>query len=254
MPILTIYSVVVTQSIASITLVDEPFDYPDGNLVGNGTWTAYSGLGNGPVLVSSSQISLAHSSSSSAREDALVQYTAQMEGVITATFSFSVSDDTKIGFNTFNNYNPNPSYFAGFKTGTSSSTSSLSSLLYIIDAGSTPSDTADFRIGIRSQTTAGSIIPGTLDLLYDTTYDVTLSYDFATGQSSATLGGETITTTTPTSSSPTLDGFFFRQGTSLNNESFTVDSLTIVNIPEPTVALLGSLGTLALLRRRRHLA
>ena len=41
------------------TLLTEPFSYPDGNLVGNGSWTAHSALGLAPIQVNAGKAQLA---------------------------------------------------------------------------------------------------------------------------------------------------------------------------------------------------
>src|SRR2546427_3453217 len=54
---LTIITCVIAGAQASIIL-SEDFPYPNGNLVGNGTWLAHNGAGTNPVQVSDNKVKI----------------------------------------------------------------------------------------------------------------------------------------------------------------------------------------------------
>ncbi len=249
-----------TPALAVTTVFEETFDYPDGNLDGQGTWTAYSSAGTRPVQVSSGAAIVDHGGTG---EDIVGTFALQTSGVISATFDFSVSSDYDIGtylsaftgnltsVTTASQFD----YFAGFKYGTESSTNSYFSTLALVY----PSDgtEGDFRIRISSDRFYSDATIATANLLFDTVYQVTLTYDFDTGYATATIGSETITSGDATSLTQNaenagIDGVFFRQDDNSWDETITVDNLVVTtSVPEPSATLLGALGSLALLRRRR---
>lgn len=83
----------------------------------------------------------------------------------------------------------------------------------------------------------------------------TVSLDFGTDSAGETYridGGGNISFTSSPQNAPLADPTSFTIGAGTSGDSrFVVNGLTVAVIPEPSTALLGALGFLALLRRRR---
>ena len=210
---------------SSANLVDENFNRPDGSLVGTaptpgpgGVWASHSGT-LGDLLLSSGQALVQHGVPS---EDAHTLFADQSIGILSAMFDITVNDDTIIG-------GTDSEYFAHFML---EGTFDFRSRLDVVPA----TGSGDYTLGISTGSgTAEAIFP--TDLSYGATVNVTLSFDFAAGLASVTVGGTTITSTTAYPGE-TLNAFSLRQSDSSNNESTLVDNLVV--IPEPaSIGLLG---------------
>lgn len=232
--ILTITSfAALVVSAKAATVASDDFTYPDGNLAGQGGWTVHSGDGGTDVLVSSNAAVLVHGGGS--REDVNLGFAAQTTGVFTAIFDLSVTDDNPITGTDFE-------YFAHFgDTGTFDFTARVD-----IQA---PTGSGDYTVGIATFSSTAETT-STVDLDFGTVYSAELEFDFSTGLASFTIGGNTITSTT-VGAGVQISNFNLRQSNSSSDETITVDNLVIDYVPEPSVALLGGLGLLGLLRRRR---
>jgi hypothetical protein len=76
-----------------------------------------------------------------------------------------------------------------------------------------------------------------------------MTWNLDTRQSTLSIDGGSSVVDTDAASAVTVTSFAFRQASGIG--TMTVDNLSVSYIPEPTAALLGSLGLLGLLRRRR---
>ena len=229
-----VFAAMFAASVANAaTLVSEDFSYADGDLVGNGGWTNHSGS-ESFIQVASGEAVLSHGGGS--REDAGVTFTEVTSGVLSATFDLTVSDDvTPLGGTDFE-------YFAHFM---SEGGFNFRSRLDV----QSPNDAADgdYTLGLSTTSSTADIALGT-DFSFGSTIAVTLTYDFSTGQSSLTVGSETVTSPS-VSVEAGLDRFALRQSNSTADETITVDNLVItgdvVAIPEPSSVALVMLGAVA---------
>ncbi len=143
-------------------------------------------------------------------------------------------------------------YFLHFGDG---GTSSFNARTYI------RSTTGGFQMALG--TGSGTPTYGTTVLTFGTAYNILVRYDFVSGLTNDT-GALFINPTTEDGSGDTayvaattigndatiIGSVNLRQGGSTASAGVTIDSITF-SIPEPSTALLGALGVLAILRRRR---
>lgn len=229
--------VATTAATAQITvLVDDDFTYPDGALTDNANWTRHQG--NQQVIqVSSGSISVQQTNGNP--EDVNLQFTPQNAAILTATFDMSVSDNTRIGGGDYE-------YFAHFMNSGGSETALLDIVPSITASG-------DFSIGIATNSSTAEAVLAA-DLSYNTTYTVTLSFDFGSGIASAVVQGKGTISSTTAATGLTLDQLALRQANSSNDELITIYNLTVASVPEPSVfAFLGGLlglGWMSVRRRR----
>jgi hypothetical protein len=218
-------------------LTSDTFTYPDGNLVGNGGWTAHSGAGVVPVQVVSGRAVL--SQGTLTREDVNTPFSAIGAGqAVYASFLFSNSG----GAGTV--------YFAHLQ----STATTFRARVFI----TAPTAGGDYTVGFSDTSTLGPVW-GT-DLVFGTEYLAIIAYEFDTGASRLWIDpvSEASTNlavagigTTP------LNAFSLRQanptvGTSMQ----TIDNLIVATsfaevIPSPGGLALLTLGGLIATRRRR---
>ena len=222
----------------------DTFTYPNGNLVGNDSWTAHSGAGNVPVQVVNGTIQVAQGAGS--REDvnkaitpisAGQTYYSGFDLTVTGTAGTAVTD----------------TYFTHFLSGTSTFRDRV-----FVTAGTG----GDYTLGISD---AGSAPDTKLtnNLTFGTTYRVVASYSFDTGAiglyfNPTAASAPSLTGTGAVGTA--IDSYAFRQ--SSGNTTQTIDNLRIgttladaitggTSTPEPaSIGLLGLAG-LTLGRRRR---
>jgi len=225
------------SSINAQISINEPFTYSDGNLVGNGGWSAHSGAGSSAVQVSSGAIVIDHGSGS--REDVGLTFTEATSSVLSAQFDLTVNDDAAITGTDFE-------YFAHFM---SEGSFNFTSRLDVVAANTGGND---YTLGLATTSSTAEATYAT-DLTFGETYSIVLSYNFATGLSSLTVdGGATISSTSVVFQGG-LDRFALRQSDSSSDETITVDNLVITGVPESgTFALLAGLSTLTFVMLRRR--
>ncbi|MBM4129429.1 hypothetical protein FJ250_00145 [bacterium] len=147
---------------ASMLLVEQ-FNYPNGNLVGNGGWTAHNAGGSAPIQLLDGQAILSQGSGS--REDANVPFPARGAADVTyAAFKVKVPSAATLGAG---------DYFAHFR----SATFLYPARVYI----AAPSGGGDFRFGL-STTSSGTtpIVYWPTGLGFNQEYLVVTSYNAAT--------------------------------------------------------------------------
>ncbi len=213
----------------STVLVDEQFSHMDGPLVGltpqpgpGGAWAAHSGAGNKPIQVSTGSISLDQSGGSG-------------EDVKTTFAPMAAGDKLYAGFDVMlpsgQTVNPdaNGLYFAHFALGTSS----FQARIFVV----APSASGDFGIALDGSTsTPSNTWP--VDLDFDTTYRVIVSYEFDTGITRLWLDAtaetdpylEDLTGTTLQA----IDSFAFRQ-TNDYTGSQVIDNLLVSDVFDESV-------------------
>lgn len=229
-------SAVVTGSCFSANgaLLIENFDYANGSIVGapGSPWLNNTGTA-GQSDVTSNALNIVGTET----EDIVAPLSSTVTvGIVTATFdvNFSVLPSTT------------GAYFAHFVT--PAPTNGFSGRVW--SARPTGTATGAFRLGIANTTGTANFI--TVDLATATTYTLKLSIDLATDIASlAIFNGVSLlgsASGTDTVSNVSIGRFGFRQAS--NEGTLRVDNLSVV--PEPDIAaLLGGLGILGLLRRRR---
>jgi PEP-CTERM motif len=221
---------------------NEEFDYSDGALttVSGGLWTAHSGAGSTPVMVSSETISLVHGSGS--RED-VSRTTGSVMGAGDkwyAAFDVSVTGGS------------DTTYFAHFIEGSTI----FESRVFV----TAPAGGGNYAIGLSNTGTVTSTWAS--DFTFGDTHRIVVSYDYDTHVSNLWVDPVNEASTSITVNNGFTDeiaGFAFRQsaGTSVQ----VIDNLAVATsfnealagVPEPaTLSLLGLAGlALAGVARRR---
>lgn len=227
--IVSLFFVGVGCANAAIVLTDN-FTYADGAITSasGSPWVNHSGT-VGQANVASNALAL--TSSESEDISALLSGQPYTSGFLSATFDvrFTVLPTATGG------------YFAHFKDSTTGFRSRLTSFTTGATAGS-------FRLGISND--GGVTVPVAVDLSLNTVYTVVMTWDFATNRSSLSINGGTAVTDTDAATAVAVTAFAFRQVTGIGTS--TVDNLSVNYVPEPGAALIGSIGMLGLLRRRRY--
>lgn len=203
---------IITYTSFSQILVTETFDYPDGNLIGNGTWTAHSGAGSTPIQVASGKILITHGAGS--REDVNIPFTEQTSGTIYASFDFSINDPGSSIAGT------DYEYFAHF------SSTNFNARMDIVS----PTSSGDFSVGISSASSTAEAIWST-DLTYNTTYKVVIRYNIDNGKATLWINPSLETDTSIEGSTlgagTSISDFVFRQSNSTSDETIIIDNLKV---------------------------
>ena len=238
---LAILATLVGSASASV-IVSEDFSYSDGSLTTNAAWNTISGT-TGDLLVSSGQAIVQHGIPS---EDANTVFTAQTSGTVYFSLDFLVQD---LGAPYSGS---DAEYFTHFTAG-----ASHVARLYV----ATPSGSGDFTVGIANSSSS-AVASWATDLSFDTVYLAVVAYDIDNNATSLWIDpsseGDTSIDSVSGTASLTISKVGLRQSDSSQNETITVDNLVVatifdevIGVPEPTSLLLGALGLLGLLRRRR---
>lgn len=223
----------VTAHAQSTTIFTDTFTYANGPLttVSNGLWTTTSGTA-GEVDVANNAVNITGTET----EDVAAPIGGQTytTGTLTATFTvnFSVLPTTAAG-----------TYFSHFRdAGTG--------FRGRIFAQTTGAAAGSFRLAISNTTNTAAQIP--TDLALNTTYTLTLSLNVATGGSTLAVNGGTAVAATDATTAVGISTYAFRQAT--GEGTLVADNLVVAYVPEPATYayMLGGLGVLALVVRRRR--
>lgn len=215
-------------------LINETISYPDGNLAGNGGWTAHSGAGNLPVQVIDGRARLVQPLSGSA-EDLNVGFAP-----------LSAGGTYYAGFDVVNMGSSNSVYFAHFLVGSST----FRARTFI-----TADPTSDFTFGLSdtaavNQTWGSGFEFGSVNRLI-------ISYDFDSGESR--LWVNALDVSDPSlmvigTAGTAIEGFALRQATGGSTQyidNVIVASSFAAAVPAPGTAALMLGGMLIVGRRRR---
>lgn len=233
-------------------LITEGFDYPDGGITAGsgGTWANTSGTGTF-VQIQNGQVANLTAGSGS-REDVNRSFgTSLTGGLVFAGFDLSISTPPAQG--------AGGDYFLHF---TDSNASNFRGRVFVFgpaQAGGT------FRLGLENDSASTAILSG--DLAANATHRIIVGYDLDTKTSrlwvnSTDPANPTLSDTTAATSSANLGRIGLRQGGAATYSGLSVDNLIVAAafadttsfapIPEPSAAVLLSLGAgLFALRRRR---
>jgi hypothetical protein len=225
-----------STSMATILMQDN-FDYPNGNLASEDSWTAYSGIGQTPVQVSNATITLYQGSGS--REDVSKPLGVAMH---TGDKFFAAIDVTV----TSNNANV---YFAFFRDNGTGFTART--------GVTTPTATGDFTFALFSgNSTTPIVTTGLGDFMYGQRYRVVTAYDYTSGTTDLWVNpvNESSSKIEIVAYPATaIKNYAFRQATGSTSVQ-TIDNLVVGTsfsevVPEPATMFLLAIGGLALLRR-----
>lgn len=215
--------------------------YSDGALIGQDSWVLTNSTAN-PLNVADAAGTGTVTLTTSGQDVRRAFTPAQTVGSVYLTVEFTVASAQATG-----------DYFVHL--GVDNSTTLFYARTYIRSEGT------GFVMALG--TSSGPPTYGTTVLDFNTSYTMLARYDFVPGTGNDTgalfinpsdpLGvGDTayVAATTIGTDASTISAVGLRQGNSSNAAGVTIDSITVA-IPEPTTALLGALGVLGLLRRRR---
>jgi predicted extracellular nuclease len=201
----------VTGVAGATVLVEDAFNYADGNLVGNGGWLGHSGSGSF-IQVSSGQAVIAHGSGS--RQDANLGFADQTSGTLYAGFDFSVDPDAFSGSDF--------EYFAHFKDNGTNFRSRVDLIA--------PTGAGDFSVGFANSSSTHQVSWAS-DLDFDTSYRAVMSFDLDADKGSLWIDPASATSAsisdTSVSVTSMLNAFALRQSDSSADETVRIDNLTI---------------------------
>ena len=236
----TAFCVCVAEATTLFTTDFNSPTYSNGGLIGQDSWVLTSSTAN-PITVANSATDGTVTLVTSGQDVRRAFTPAQTSGSVYMTVEFTVGSAQATG-----------DYFVHLGDNT---TSNFFARTYIRSSG------AGFVMALG--TSSGTVTYGTTVLNLNTAYTLLARYDFVPGLLNDTgalfinpsnpLGeGDTayVAATTTGADATTINSVSLRQGTAGNAPGVTIDSITVA-IPEPAAGLLGGLGFVALLRRRR---
>lgn len=230
--------IVAGTSASAALLINEPFDYPNGNLVPNGGWANHSGTGS-LVQVNGGSISLNQGSGSREDVNRTTGTTLAAGESIFAAFDLTVpSGATDV-------------YFAHFME----TNTLFNSRTYT----AAPTSGGDYTVGVSDSNTLTAKWP--TDLSFNTTYRVVIKFDFDSGDSTLWVNPSSEASASVVHNggfnSP-ITAFGFRQA----GGSFVqvIDNLNVATsfdealtgIPEPATLSLFGIGLIGMLACRRR--
>ncbi len=225
-----------TASSIAAPLVSDAFNYPDGNLIGNGAWAAHSGAGNSPVQVSGGTIVLNQGSGS--REDVNLG-----AGAILGN-----GETWYAGFDMKNSGGSASVYFAHFIQGTSG----FDARVFI----TAPTSGGNYTVGFSSSSTIAAT--WATDLTFGEWNRIIISYSRGTGEARLWINPISQASTNLMYISPfantAMEGIAFRQAA--GDSSQMIDNVNLGTtfddvVPAPGPAALMVLGGMTILRRHR---
>ncbi|MEP7027526.1 MAG: hypothetical protein ABI960_02920 [Candidatus Eisenbacteria bacterium] len=151
----------VASTSSAAVLVNEPFTYPDGNLVGNGGWTAHSAAGLMPIQVVSGEAVLDQGSGS--REDANVSFSVGQSATAKTYVCFDLTVPPSI--------TGSADYFAHFRN----------SATFVYPARIYVRPTANTWSVALSASSGGATQFWPSELNYNQKYKIVAAYDASTG-------------------------------------------------------------------------
>lgn len=223
----------VSCGFATVLMSDNFDSYSNGNLVGQGSWSAHSGAGNAPVQVVDGTVKLITQSTSAEDVNKSLGATMGTEDVWYAGFDLMVGSAST-----------GKDYFAHFLQGTSN---------FAARVGVSMGTGGKFAFGLLGTTTYPEQLTG-YDYDVEQLYRVITSYNFSTGLCTMWIDGNQILTHQWYTGNANT-AYAFRQGSS-GALRLTVDNLIVATsydevVPEPaTMLLLGLGGILSLVRRK----
>ncbi len=205
----------VAGSASAAVIITDDFSYPDGSLVGNGTWYNHSGNA-GDLLVANGQAVVTHGVPS---EDATLPFVLPNGGDVYFAFDFSVDDlgapYTGTDFEYFAHFKDDGYGFRGR-----------------MDVQA-PTGGGDYTVGISSiGSTADATWP--LDLTYDVVYHVIVRYNQDINIAEMWIDATAVTDLSilgddEADPGTVITGFALRQSDSAENETVRVDNLVIAD-------------------------
>jgi|GEM_PF-3048192 hypothetical protein len=199
--------------ISNAQLVSEDFGYADGSLTTNAAWDTHSGTA-GQVQVSSGTISLEMGPQS---EDVNTAFATVTSGLIFAEFDLIVNDDTDIS-------GTDHEYFFHFNS---------SGFKARVDA--VPAlGTENYSLGLSSNGGSAAVVwPN--GLTYGQTYNVIVRYSIDDNISKLWVDpisnfSNSIIDNTSSGSGADVDAVSFRESNSNNDETITIDNLTVSDV------------------------
>jgi len=239
-----VFAVIVLGGLPAPTLasveMQEAFQYPDGNLAGNGGWAAHMGAGLVPVQVVAEEARLEQGAGS--REDVNKHFAAQPTDRKTyAAFMLQVPSASSL---------PGADYFAHFRP-VPPDTTLFRSRIYIGPVGG-----GDYTVGISITSTGTSpVVNWGSALSFGNSYRIVSSYDPVTGTAELWVDPENesstkISSTHASAAGNSIDSYALRQATGTISTQI-IDNLvvgtTFGDVVPPNLPSLSGWGTLSLL-------
>ena len=228
-----------TSSGAAVLVASDSFSYPDGPTVGatGSPWVRYAGTAGQSNLVNGKLIVTAAESEDIRTPLVGAPYTT---GILTASFNLTMTT-LPLG---------NGNYFAHFRQDDPNSIFSNARLW----ANTVGAASGSYRLGLSNSINSGVSDNNPMNLALNTTYLVTLSLDLDTDIASLSINGGAPVSATDAVFDFAITDFAFRQigsiGT-MNVDDLAVNYTAPASVPEPASCLLGAMGLLSLLHRRR---
>lgn len=261
------------SNVQASLILHDPFDYPAGDLAGNGGWTDFNTQAPDVIQVTSGSLTapsgLAASTGNKVTfagggSDSVVSFASQNSGTLYYSFLLNITANTAT----------TGTYFGGLSS-TADNTGTTSGLLYRRDSV----DTTKFNLGIIPKTTNPAnpaAAFSSIQLSLNTTYLIVVSHSFLAGAANdltsiwinpTSFGGSAptadLTATNGNSDAASLSSFILFQADSatpaINFDELRIGTswgdVTPAAVPEPATAalLLGGLAGALLWRRQRSI-